>query len=68
MSWEGGGALKYALQTVKQNFVAFFVFGVTAASFGTKICSPGTGMKREAVFVRRCNTFFFKIGLKTNLE
>jgi hypothetical protein len=37
------------LQTVKQNFVAFFVFGEIAASFGTKISSPVTGMKREAI-------------------
>jgi hypothetical protein len=39
--------------TVKQNFVAFFVFGETAASFSRKKCSSVT--KREAIlgFFRR---------------
>jgi hypothetical protein len=37
------------IHTVKQNFVAFFVFGETEASFSTKICSSVIGAKREAI-------------------
>jgi hypothetical protein len=43
--------IRIPLHTVKQNFVAFFVFGETAASFTTKICSSVTGMKWEAILV-----------------
>ena len=34
---------------VKQNVVAFFVFGEIVASFSTKICSSATVTKREAI-------------------
>ena len=41
--------IRIPLHTV--NFVAFFVFGETAASFSTKIFSSVTGMKWEAILV-----------------
>jgi hypothetical protein len=37
------------MHIVKQNFVAFFVFGETAAAFIAKSRSSITGTKREAI-------------------